>query len=186
MLTTIPRLPKIKIMRGKNTIGLCSCNQSCVLMTNKNCLEIYGNIKLSTWLSKLLWAELRIFPLGDSCYPSVHAGLYQETYIKLPFTLAYTKRLVLSFCSRWHIPRDSYYPSVHAGLYQETYIKLLFTLAYTKRIVLYICSRWTIQRDSYYTSVHASLYKEKKLLYGRWVNARILSPLLDSKHSCCD
>jgi len=38
--------------------------------------------------------------------------------IILLFTLVYTKSLVLSFCSRWLIPRDSYYPSVHADLYQ--------------------------------------------------------------------
>ena len=101
-------------------------------MTNKNSLELHGTLKLSTWLSNLLRAELGIVPLGDSYYASVHAGLYQGTRIILLFTLAYTKRLVLSFCSCWLIPRDSYYP-VHAGSYQETRIILLFTLAYTKR-----------------------------------------------------
>jgi hypothetical protein len=211
-----------------------------VLMTNKNCLELHGNLKLSTWLSNLLIAQLRIVPLGDSYYPSFHAGLYQQTRIIFQFTLAYTNRLVLSFSSRWLIPRDSYYPSVHSGLYrktriilqftlaytkrlvlsfsshwfisrasyypsvhvglyQETRIILQFMLAYTKRLVLYFCPRWIckgtriillstldMQRDSYYTSAHASLCKEKKLSYGRWESARILSPLLDSTHSYCD
>lgn len=101
-------------------------------MTNKNCLELHGTLKVSTWLSNLLRAELGIVPLGDSYYPSVHPGLYQETRIIL-FTLAYNRRLVLSFSSRWLIPRDSYYPSVYVGIYQETRIILLSTLVCAKR-----------------------------------------------------
>ena len=149
-------------MRENNTVGLCSCNQNCVLMTSKNCLELHGTLKLSAWLSNLLRAELRIVPLGDSYYPSVHAGLYQETRIILPFMLAYTNRLVLYFCSRLLIPRDAYYPSFHVGLCKETHFILLFTLAYTKRRVLSFISRWLIPKDSCYTSVHAGLYQETR------------------------
>ena len=165
MLTTAPRLPKMKAMRGKNTIGLCSCNQNCVLMTSKKCLELHGTLKLSTWLSNLLRAELRIVPLGD-WYSTI-----------LLFRLAYIKRLVLSFSSRWLIPRDSYYPSGHAGLYQETRIILLFRLVYTKRLLLSFSSRWLTPKDSYYNSVHAGLYQETRII--------LLSTLVYTKGRNC-
>jgi hypothetical protein len=82
----------MKVMRRKNTICICSCNRNCLLMTNKNCLELHGTLKLSTWLSNFLRADLRIVRLGDSYYPSVHVGLYKETRIILLSTLVYTKR----------------------------------------------------------------------------------------------